>query len=334
MSRSKKQEERRHIREEQDRRYADVRSSKATPAARKPAQLGFEIDLGKGRCQLCGRTIEKRCKWCAKGGTGDPPCPEMKAYATWTKGLRKQTKRLLERASLPIETIEKTLRALFDGIGSIPAEALVCVQDLLPNVRCVSPDAYAEGRGWALLNHRIYCKLYELYCREFNPYHTPFEERMEQLRGKTDEELSDLLEAEREILANAVEKVRRMTELAVSTIQIARASGITAEQRSTGQFVTIVVAAFNDYQNVSAGTWTPLAKLQHAHRLVAIELERIAAAEPIDDDLLARAMPPRDTSPEAAPVDEVWPEGWERVMRRAREMVEDASSTSVASLAR
>ncbi|RTL06411.1 hypothetical protein EKK58_05520 [Candidatus Dependentiae bacterium] len=243
---------------------------------------------------------------------GDPPCPEMKAYATWTKGLRRQAKRRLERAELAPEITESALAAVFDGVGSVPEQALVHVQDLLP--RCVSENSYDDGRMWALLNYRIYNALYDKFCRDLDPRHQSLEERMALYKDMTTEEIAEMWEHELAILERANRKIECITDLAVETTRLSRAAGITHEQRTAAQFVTIATEAVVRYENASAGKWTRLAIVQHAHRLVALELEKIASAVPIDDELLAKAMRLNETRSETATIDEVWPDGWERVM--------------------
>lgn len=305
-------QERRRIREEQQRRYADVPASHIGAEAPKTEQLGLGLELGKGRCQLCGRAIERRCKWCSKGGTGDPPCPEMKAYATWTNGLRKQVRKRLEHASLPSHTIEQSIAALFDGVGHVPDDAIVHVQDLLHGARFVSEKSYNQARQWAIMHHHIYVALYDEHCRPVDPYYQPLEEKMAKYKGKTGDEIVEMQNEAQARLTAAVERIRVIAALSVLLVEKGRAAGISKEQRSIAQFVQMATATYDDFRFATAADWTRQAIMAQAHRVITEEVGRLSRTEPIDDALYEKALAAAD----AVPVDEAWPEGWARVAER------------------
>jgi hypothetical protein len=166
-----------------------------------PRQANLPIDLGHGRCSLCGRRIERRCKWCFKGELGDPPMPEMKAYKTWQNGLRRTLQRALEQAGISPIAIERTMAAVFLDRGEVPGETATYAAPYL--ARHCAPLRYDIGREWAILGYEIGQRLPQAK--------TPYEARFY------------------DVLATLVAKV----------IEAARKRGITREQRSSGELVDL-----------------------------------------------------------------------------------------------
>lgn len=118
---------------------------------KQPPQLALGFVEQKPRCGLCGRVIEKRCKWCFKGGLGDPPCPEQLAFHAWQKGLIRTLTRALSH--LPSPVVLRAIRYVFFDKGELPEEARSIAAPYL--ARPCSPGRYNRLRALALIANQI-----------------------------------------------------------------------------------------------------------------------------------------------------------------------------------
>lgn len=206
-----------------------------------PKQLALGFTDPKPRCPICGRRIEHRCKWCFKGGLGDPPMPEMKAWVTWTRGLERTLRKTLTNAGIAPVDIEQTCVALFQGRGAVPDAARPFAEPYL--ARAPSERSYNDDRAWALLGNNIREKLdYD----HRDPYSTRFVDvlvslsvmtiRLARRRGIPHVELdaSDLVNAAHRALKEASfvdpdtltpwHRVQRLAHIVVSNLLVARAA--------------------------------------------------------------------------------------------------------------
>ncbi len=119
------------------------------------------FDLGKRRCPLCSRPMKRPyCKTCTKGGIGEAPPIESKAYWAWHRALVKTATKLLEDAGLPWRTVQAGLNATFYDRGTVPHEARLLLAPYL--ARACSPRRYQDAVDQAVTHHFLLCHLVKL----------------------------------------------------------------------------------------------------------------------------------------------------------------------------
>lgn len=206
-------------------------------------------------CPLCGkkqRAESKRptCKWCFKGGTGDPPCPEMKAWGLWQRGMRETLRAKLMASGFDAFEASNVIVAVFLDKGSVPPKALLFAQPYLD--RATSVGRYDDALKQAMLGRTIAVQLHRL---DPSAAHDA---------GKT--LYIDVLSM---FTADVITKLRR--------------AGVTAEKRHALEIFTMARDALEGVKIRRGFTW--IKKL--ADRVVQAEIERqsrrvrISAPEPV-----------------------------------------------------
>lgn len=116
---------------------------------------------GHSKCILCGRTQTGRtgCKWCWKGGTGDPPAPEMPAWKTWQRGMISTLRARLLVAGFDYVDASNVCCAVFYDHGSVVPRAMPYAAPYLDRVTSVG--RYEDMRHQAMLGRTIRVKLHE-----------------------------------------------------------------------------------------------------------------------------------------------------------------------------
>lgn len=229
-------------------------------------QLELVLDLGTARCSLCGRKVERRCKWCFKGGGGDPPMPEMRAWKTWQTGLKRTLRAALERTGFAATLVRQTIEAVFYDHGNVPVETAPLAQPYLE--RSCSVGRYERAREQCVLQHHIFLALFETYGPKAR------KSIVERAKGLARDELVDLLHVDREEDEENAARSRHLQDVAsVATEAIVRLrrAGVTPEQRGRSEVVGMAVQAVG---------LTPL-------RWKPGMVERIACAI-VDDELAKR----------------------------------------------
>jgi hypothetical protein len=107
------------------------------------------------RCDLCDQKLDERkvCKWCWKGGVGDPPAPRGPAWRQWIRGLIKTCSMRLRAAGHGEELIGRTIEAIFSDRGRVPLEVKDLVREY--EARPVSGRRYWRAIDTAVLRHQI-----------------------------------------------------------------------------------------------------------------------------------------------------------------------------------
>lgn len=107
------------------------------------------------RCDLCDQKLVERkvCKWCWKGGVGDPPAPRGPAWRQWIRGLIKTCSARLRAAGHGEELIGLTIGAIFSDRGLVPLEVKDLVREY--EARPVSARRYWREIDTAVLRHQI-----------------------------------------------------------------------------------------------------------------------------------------------------------------------------------
>lgn len=125
-----------------------------------PVQLAL-FDLGKRRCHFCARPMKRPyCKTCTKGGIGEAPPIESKAYWTWHRALVKTATKLLEDAGLPWKTVQAGINATFFDQGDVPPETRLFLAPYL--ARACSPRRYQDAIDQGVTHHFLLCHLAKL----------------------------------------------------------------------------------------------------------------------------------------------------------------------------
>lgn len=216
-------------------------------------------------CSLCGRKTPK-CKWCWKGGLGDPPMPEMASWKTWRRGLERVLRRELKRADVSSDDEQCTIEAVLFDHGTVPPSAELIALPYLE--RMCSEGRYNAGRSRALLVRRIHLELRQIYIDK--PTET-FIERIERLRQLSRAALIEQARIDEERKQQQLVLSWHLEDLAVITMMavvLMRHAGITAAQRSVIEVAQLVVDRVG---------------LNAARRIKRTHFDRIAAGIAADD---------------------------------------------------
>lgn len=219
----------------------------------------MQIAMERTRCDLCGRRVETRCKWCHKGGLGDPPTPEMASWRVWRKGLERVLRQALKRVGVDAEDEQRTVDAVFWDRGEVPETTRSIAFPYMK--RLCSEGRYNAGRSTALLARRVYVALRSVYIAADEE---SFIERIERLRQLTREELlaqAKRDEAEKHQIQALSWHLEDVATIAVMVARRLRRDGVTPEQRSLCEIVqmTIDCIGVDASRRISPTQWDRIA---------------------------------------------------------------------------
>lgn len=240
-------------------------------------------------CSLCDRKMSAkhtklpRCKWCFKGGLGDPPMPEMAAWKTWRRGLERVLRRELKRAGFDIINEQRTVEAVLFDRGTVAPQAEAIVRPYLE--RICSEGRYNEARAQALLARRIYIELRKVFVDEPEE---PFIARIERLRRLSRADLiehSRHEEAKNKRLLALSWHIEDLSAVAATTVVRLRRAGVTAEQLSAGEVALCIVdrVGLDASRRLKPANFTRIAlgfvaeELERRHRKVRVDVADVPA---------------------------------------------------------
>lgn len=267
--------------------------------------LNIEPQAIDPHCSLCGRKVrtggkKPKCKWCFKGGEGDPPMPEMGAFKIWRKGLMRVLRDKLTRAGHSFTVIEQTMDAVFFDRGTLPVSAQSEAQPYLD--RLCTERRYNRAREQAVLAHHIFLVMHKRYVEHMVK---PFLCAIEEMRTLSRSELVEYMKRDKEQSDKRTRlswHIDDLSRIVAKVILRLRGFGITTNQRVTDDIILAVVehGGLDESRRLKPSAFSKIAadvvadELSKRNRRLRVATDeshpqriRVATDEPSNIDLLA-----------------------------------------------